>query len=299
MSNKSENGKQYKLNKVLPDITLKELGLNIFQYLDFKSVLSHYCKACKSKDNRYSFRYFSMRFGSKSPSFVKELLQGKHRISEKIFMELHEMLDLKGEQFEYYDILYRMEQYPEDSSLYRHYYERFRELRLKKPLNIIEGQYECITSWFIWLIREVASLKGAYENPLWVKKCLNPMLEKNIVHIVEAFDLLKQVDLLVPTEEGFHLPDPLQKMSPKDPRLKLLYKELIELSLRFIKDTPDNRELGAFAIATTPEKYQKVKRNLKEFLHAQFFELDTPAGEASMVVSLSYQLLKLAETHEA
>ena len=33
--------------------------------------------ACKKKDRRYSYRYFSQRLGSKSPSFVNAILEGK------------------------------------------------------------------------------------------------------------------------------------------------------------------------------------------------------------------------------
>ncbi len=283
--------------RLLSDLPFRDLGLNIYQYVTFHSLLEAYFNQCKQQDRRYSYRYFSQRLGSKSPSFTKEVLDGKQKVNERLFTEFTEMLDLQGDEFDYFESLYRLEQYPEGTSLHERYYRRFRELRFRKPVNLVEAQYDCITSWFTWLIREVASLKGSQDNPLWFKRCINPILEKNVPDIVEAMDLLKSVQLLESSETGLSVPDPLKEMSAKDPRLKLLYKELIELALKYLKDTSKNREFGAFAIATTPEKYAQMKKDLKEFLDSQFLALDTPAGEATTVVSFSFQLLKLAQTH--
>ena len=280
------------------DIGLAELQMNIFEFVDFYTLLRAYFQRCKEKDKRYSLRYFSRRLGSKSPSFSKVLLDRKQPISEEIFNELTEMIAVLGDQFDYFESLFRLEQYPQGSALHQRYYQRFKDLRLKKPISLLEAQHDCITSWFTLLMREVAALKGASYNPLWFKKCLSPLLGKNVGEIVEAIELLKQAGLLEETETGFALSDPLKAMKSTDPRLKLLHKELIELSLKFLNDDSQNREFGAFAIATTPEKFLQIKKRLREFLDTQFLELEVQPQEGKRVISFSYQLIKLADNHE-
>ncbi|MBF0287711.1 MAG: TIGR02147 family protein [SAR324 cluster bacterium] len=282
----------------MKDLRFDELNLNIYHFVEFKTLLSGYLQACKEKDKRYSLRYFSYRFGSKNPSFIKTILDGKQKISEELFTIITELMALDGDQFDYFEALFRLEQYPEGTSLHKKYYERFRNLRFRQPVSLVDAQYDCITSWFIWLVREIASLEGAHYNPLWFKKCMNPLLEKNIPEIVEALELLKKVELLQESENGFEIPDPLKEMDPKDPRIQYLYKEIIELSLKFLKDPSKNREFGAFAIATTPEKFLEMKKNLKEFWDSQFRALETPNGEGTMVASFSFQLFNLASIPE-
>ncbi len=284
--------------RLLPDITLETLQINIYQFVEFHSLIRAYFDACKQQDRRYSYRYFSQRLQSKSPSFAKEVLDKKQKVSEKLFTILTEMLALKGDQFDYFESLYRLEQYPKGTTLHQRYYQRFRELRFRKPISLVEAQHDCVTSWFAWLIRELASLKGAHYNPLWFKKCLNPILEKNTTEVIEALELLKKAELLVETETGFEVPDPLKEMDPRDPRLKLYYEEVIELSLKFLRDSSKNREFGAFAIATSPEKYATLRQNLREFLDSQFRELEIPTGEGKMVAAFSFQLLNLAEIRD-
>lgn len=280
------------------DLRLEDLELNIYQFIELRTFLSAYFQACKTKDRRYSLRYFSQRLGSKNPSFVNAILDGRQKISEKLFTEFTELLMLDGDQFDYFESLYRLEQYPEGSSLHNKYYERLKKLRFRKPVSLVDAQYDCITSWFTWLLREAASLKGAHYNPLWFKKAFNPLLNKSIPEIVEALELLKEVKLLEESDEGFDIPDPLKELDAKDPRINYLYKEIIELSLRFLKDSPGNREFGAFAIATTPEKFKNMKKRLHEFWDAEFRALETPKGEGTMVASFSFQFFNLADVHE-
>ncbi len=282
----------------MKDLQFDELNLNIYHFVEFKALLAGYFQACKEKDKRYSLRYFSYRLGSKNPSFIKAILDGKQKISEELFTVITELIIFDGDQFDYFEALFRMEQYPEGTSLHKKYYERFRNLRFRQPVSLVDAQYDCITSWFIWLLREVASLKGAHYNPLWFKKSLNPLLDKNIPEIVEALELLKKVELLKETENGFEMPDPLKEIDAKDPRIKYLYKEIIELSMKFLNDPSKNREFGAFAIATTPEKFWEMKKNLKEFWDSQFRALETPNGEGSMVACFSFQLFNLANIPE-
>ncbi|MBF0280240.1 MAG: TIGR02147 family protein [SAR324 cluster bacterium] len=282
----------------MKDIELSNLKLNIYEFVDFYALLKAYFQQCKEKDKRFSLRHFSRRLGSKSPSFSKAILDKKQPISEELFNELTEMMAVTGEQFDYFESLFRLEQYSEGSALHQRYYQRFKELRLKKPVSLLEAQHDCITSWFTLLMREVASLNGAQYNPLWFKKCLSPLLGKNVSEIVGAIELLKQAELIKETATGFEISDPLKEMKATDPRLKLLHKELIELSLKFLKDSSQNREFGAFAIATTPEKFAEMKKRLREFLNSQFLELEVQPNEGKSVVSFSFQLFKLADTHE-
>lgn len=282
--------------KILPDLKFSDLEMNVFQFTDFNVLLDAYFERCKNKDRRYSMRYFSQRFGSKSPNFIQSLLEGKQKISESIFTDLVEILSLEGPDFDYFESLYRLKQYPEGSSLYERYYRRFRELRFKKPISLVETQHDCITSWFIWLIREMASLEGAHYNPMWFKKKLSPIIDKGVGDISAALDLLIKAELLEEQDGKFSLSEPLKEISASDPRLKLLHKELIEMSLKFLKDSSKNREFGAFAIATTPEKFDKMRQELKDFLNYQFRALETPPGEGSMVVSYSFQLFTLAQS---
>ncbi|MBF0280317.1 MAG: TIGR02147 family protein [SAR324 cluster bacterium] len=291
----NDPGRRY---RKIRDFGFSEVELNIYNFVEFKTLLKAYFNACKEKDRRYSLRYFSYRFGSKNPSFIKAILDGRQKISEELFTEFTELLMLDGDQFDYFESLFRLDQCPEGTALHKKYYERFRNLRFRKPVSLVDAQYDCITSWFTWLIRETASLKGAHYNPLWFKKCLNPLLDKNIPEIVEALESLKQVKLLEETEDGFETPDPLKEIDAKDPRINFLYKEIIELSLKFLKDPSKNREFGAFAIATTPEKFLEMKKNLREFWDSQFRALETPKGEGSMVASFSFQFFNLADIHE-
>lgn len=298
MRNDPSVGRKSRRN-FLPNLSCEELGINIFKYMDFIQLLEAYFRACKERDSRYSYRYFSKRLGKETPSFVAKFLTKKQKVSEDIFNILLDLFALKtADELEYFEVLHRLEHNPEGTTLYTMYYKRYKELRLKKPVSIEEAQIECATSWDIQLIRDMAALKGAQRNPMWFKKCIHPKLGLNVPDIEMKLKILEEAELLEVTEEGFNIPDPLQKMNPKDPRLKTYYRDMLDISKIYLNEPKKDRRFGAFNISTSREKFEKLKEDLKQFLEKQFEELDTSSNEDEVVVSFSYQLFKLAEIAE-
>lgn len=91
-----------------PLLTLQKLGLDIYAYLDSRKLIQDYCQLCKARDSRYSLRWFARKMGFGAPNYIKLIIDGERNISEKRIQAFSDVMGLKGEEQEYFELLVRV-----------------------------------------------------------------------------------------------------------------------------------------------------------------------------------------------
>lgn len=80
--------------------------------------------------------------------------------------------------------------------------------------------------------------------------------------------------------------------------LKQYHKGLLEQGILSLATAAKDREYGALLVATTPEKVKLLKEKLRKFRHELLETLDTPPGEADLLISFGFQMFPIALSHE-
>ncbi|MBF0350249.1 MAG: TIGR02147 family protein [SAR324 cluster bacterium] len=280
----------------------EDLNLDIYQYQDCRSLLKDYFEKCQELDKRYSFRYFSKTLGLSSPGYIQAMLQGKKPVSDRLMENMIHLLGLKKETRAYFEMLVRLDRVDFNSPLYQEYYQAIQTIRSKhlQVKSLDEAQYNCISSWYHWVIREMAMMQGASLKVQWLKRCLNrfvPITGKQIMRIVED---LKEARLLEETDGSLVVKDPVVNLGDETSAmmLKRYHMGAMEQGILSLNNKAKDRDYGSVLVATNPEKIQLAREKLRKTRREIMEILQASPEEASLVVSWSYQFFPVAELVE-
>lgn len=287
----------------IKDLSLfEDLKIDVYQYLDYRLLMKDYFDSCRKHDKRYSYRYFANRLELRSPGYIQSLLKGDRKLSDKLTHEVCRLMQLSGDQRDYFELLIRMDRSEFGGDAHEEYYRRIQNLRSKKlvPKTLDEAQVECVSSWLHWVLREMTLLKGASLNVMWFRKCLSRFLNISTKQVLKGLEDLKQAKLLDEEDGRIFAPDPVLNFADErvSSVLKFYHKEAMEQGVAAMANKAQDREYGSVLVATTPEKFQRLKEKLKKERREALELLNTEPGEASMVVSFSFQLFPVAKTPE-
>ncbi len=274
---------------------LNEVCPNIYDYLDPRKLLKDYFARCRERDSKYSMRYFAKRLGFGSPNYIQRMLNGDRKISEKTLDRLIALLEMEDSERDYFELLVKMAQ-AQDINRRNQYFTQIAAIRKKnlKVTTLHEAQYNCISSWLHWVVREISFLDGPIENVQWLSRFLrvkvSPVMLSQCLNDLETAGLLvRDGDRLKAAMSSINFPEEVQSLALLNYHRQILDQAQNALSTQ----SPSEREYGAILVATTPEKYQQMKEKLKKFRREVLELLDTPDGEATRVINFSFQMFQV------
>src|SRR3989344_6156906 len=127
---------------------------SIFQYEDYRDFLRDFFWFKKSKDKKFSFRFFSMRAKLKSYNYLKYVIDKKRHISHKFISHFLIALNLPERQGKYFRLLWEYD-LEKDEARKKHLYLDLVRLKHSLPLYLIEeAKLEYISHWLYVALRE-------------------------------------------------------------------------------------------------------------------------------------------------
>lgn len=277
-------------------LTLLELSIDIYNYLDSRSLIRDYCQACKAKDSKYSQRFFAKKLGFGAPNYIKLITDGSRNISENMLDDFSQLMGLKGNDKEYFELLVRLTQ-ATDIERRNHYFQQISSIRRKKldVHKLVGAQFDCISSLLHLLIREMSFLPNFEGDPHWIAKQLSfkvapAEISRCLKDLEEAQLMVLRDGKLKAADSSISFPDEVRSLA-----IQNYHHGILDQAKQALQQPLDQREYGATLVATTPDKFKLVKDRLKKF-RAEIMEiLDTPEGKAEEVVVLSFQMFHVVE----
>ena len=84
--------------------------LNIFSYSDYRHFLADYYKTKKASSAKFSYRYFAMKAGFSSASYLKLVIDGKRNLTECSQEKFVNAIGLNEKESEYFNALVGLSQ---------------------------------------------------------------------------------------------------------------------------------------------------------------------------------------------
>ncbi|MBF0278500.1 MAG: TIGR02147 family protein [SAR324 cluster bacterium] len=280
-------------------LTLQKLGINIYAYLDSRNLIRDYCQLCKAGNSRYSLRWFAKEIGYGAPNYVKLIIDGDRNISEKRIRSFAELMGLKKNEREYFELLVHLSQAGDIESR-DHYYQRIASIRSKKfHKHQLQGaQFDSLSSWLHLLIREMSFLKDFSDDVNWIMKRL--LYKASPAEITKCLKDLETSGLLIreggrlrASDSSITFPDEVRSLA-----IQKYHQGILKQADHALEQDLKQREYGSTIVATTPEKFKLVKEKLKKF-RAEILELlDTEDGVADEIVVMAFQLFHVVESEQ-
>lgn len=140
---------------------------SIFEYDNYRRYLADYLGWQRSSNRKFSLRFFAMKAGFSSHSFLDNVIQGKRNLTLESMRKVAKFLRLGRKETAYFQHLLLYNQ----AKTYQEREESLREMgKIRKTIafyRVQEDQYAYYAQWFLPVLRELAvysEWKGDYRK---------------------------------------------------------------------------------------------------------------------------------------
>jgi uncharacterized protein (TIGR02147 family) len=236
-------------------------------YSDYRLFLKDYYLERKKAFKYFSYRYFCKKAGISSPSYLKEVFDGKRTLTLSSINTIIRGLELTEHDGRFFTALVLFNQ-AKASSEKQEYLEQLRNFRRRLdekavPLDL----YAYYSKWYYSVIRELACCIDWKENYAILAKSVKPSI--SIREAKEAFEFLLGTGFLKRGDDGRLMQsDPALSTGPEvvSPAIRELNRKMGELGVSAISEfPPSERDISSTTLGLTTEGFQKAKQEIQEF----------------------------------
>lgn len=273
-------------------------GLSVFNYLNYREFLKAFYEAQKSKRPGYSFRVFALRAKLSSQNYLKLVMDGKRRITDKMLPSFIRGLGLSSEEAKYFRLMVLFNE-ATDPNEKRDLLSKMvtkRNQNMNRAQTLLKSQEQVLSHWSHWVIRELILLDSFQEDPVWISQELKQDVSPDQAR--ESLDLLLQVGLIERKDGKLIQSNP--RISTEDEIVSALIRELhsqfIERGTRSLfQDPMTEREFAGLTISLSKGQIPKFKEKIKKFRQELNAEFSCEGKELSRVYHLELMFFPITK----
>jgi uncharacterized protein (TIGR02147 family) len=241
---------------------------NLFDYFDYRDFLQDFYHFHKKRNSAYSYRLFARKAKLGSPNYLKLVVDGKRRITDRTLYQFSRGLGLNRDEEKYFRelVMYQEVSDPDSKDQHLKALMKYQE-KQRTPTPLTETRSRALTDWHHLVIRELVATKGFKEDPSWMVKRLGGKITES--QAKESIELLSTLKLLKRNSEGkLEQTEPLLTSSDDVPAhlLRSLHRFYLRRALASIFSvTADKREMSGLLLAIPTNRLKDVKEEIKEF----------------------------------
>ncbi|MBI1861957.1 MAG: TIGR02147 family protein [Deltaproteobacteria bacterium] len=241
---------------------------NLFDYFDYREFLQDYYQFHKKRNPAYSYRLFARKARLGSPNYLKLVVDGKRRITDRTLYQFARGLSLSRDEEKYFRelVLYQEVSDPDSKEQHLRSLLKYQEKqRVAIPLKAERLKF--LLDWHHSVIRELAVTKGFKEDPELIAKRLGKKITPE--QAKESLELLLRLNLLFRGPSGrLEQREPLLATSDEVPSHvnRGLHRTYLRKAINSIFSVPiSKRELSGLVVAVPSNRLKDVKEEIKEF----------------------------------
>lgn len=264
-------------------------------YTDYRQFLRDFYEDRKKRLPIFSYRYFCIKSGLKSPTLFKEVVDGTRNLTSKTIPAFIKGLNLTPVDAQYFIALVHFNQ-SKSVEEKTQYLEQMRSLKRKITQEVVPiDQYEFYSLWYYPVLRELACIipwNGDYGK---LAKALNPPIK-----LSEARNGIKFL-----INKGFLSQSIDGKYIQTKPAITS-GAEVTSLGVRAFNETmakkgaeainefsPAIRDIRTLVMGISPKSYPLIKEEIREFINRVVRIVDDDS-QSDRVYNLSVQLFPLS-----
>lgn len=166
----------------------------IESYSDYRKFLKDFYEDRKRRVPSFSHRQFSRKAGLASPSYLREVIDGKRNLTEASLPQFVQALGLGESDASFFRALVNFNQVV-DPQAKRAFLETMRGLRRKVPVSLVPlDRYEYYSRWYLPVLRELAIQRDWGEDWSSLARAVRPRIRKGEAR--EGIELLEKLGFL-------------------------------------------------------------------------------------------------------
>jgi uncharacterized protein (TIGR02147 family) len=247
---------------------IEHIAPNLFDYFDYREYLHDYYHFHKKRNTAYSYRLFARKAKLGSPNYLKLVVDGKRRITDRTLFQFARGLGLGRDEEKYFRelVLYQEVTDPDSKELHLRSLLKYQEKqRTATPLRADKIKF--LLDWHHAVIRELLLCHDFKEDPAWITKKLGGKITEG--QAKESLELLIRLQIIEKGPDGRYIQkEPLLTSSDEVPShvIRGLHRGYLRKAISSIFSVPlDRRELSGLVLAIPNQRLKEIKEEIKEF----------------------------------
>ncbi len=271
---------------------------NILEYSDYRLFLQDMYRHLKICQPAFSFRYFSLKAGFRSPNFYKLVMDGQRNLSRASIAKFAKILKLSAEESRFFTLLVLLAQSRTLAEKQAHTEGilQFRSYQNIHPL--AREQYDYLAQWYVVPVREMIVMPAFRQNPQTIaKKFLTPVTPKQVE---AALRLLQKLGLIAKNADGQWLQSQAL-LSTGDlvssTAATSFHHQMMTRAQEALTRDHKNRDISSVTIALSQQTFQKLQKRIQKF-RKELLALADQESAPDAVYQMNFQLFPLTSTNE-
>ena len=242
---------------------------SIETYTNYRELLKDLFDNQKREKKYFSCRNFARKAGLGSPSYLNMVIKGDRNLTNKSIQKVTRAFAFNKFETTYFEKLVYLNQ-SNELEIQNSYLKEIKKLQERKrnkteAKKLTIDQYQILSEWYYYAIRELVLLKNFREDPKWISKKLNSEItpgqaKKSLELLVELGFLKRQNEELIQCEPGISTDPQILSVLAKN-----FHKEMLLKSIRALNQKREERHFEALTIAVSDEDIPFIKKKLFEF----------------------------------
>lgn len=244
-------------------ITLK----SVFEFIDYRKFLEHNYQEKKKRNRKFSYRYFAMKAGITSPSFLKMVIDGKRNLTSAMIEKFCRALELDAKECKYFTNLVHFNQ-AKTAREKQDFYAALRSMGDMVKEEVLRiNQYDYFDKWFTPILRELICLGDFQDDFEWLGRSVEPPVSP--AEARTAVQLLLKLGLVARKENGRYAQTKLA-LAVDDTVVSLSLRTYQEYALEHAKRSMYDidkkvRHLSTLVLGVSPAAYGAMVEEIAAF----------------------------------
>ncbi len=264
-------------------------------YTDYREYLKDFYEDRKQKLSIFSYRYFCIKAGIKSPTLFKEIVQGKRSLTSNTIQAFIKGLGLTPTDAQYFIALVHFNQ-STNSQEKTQFLEQMRSLRRKVTQQLVPlDQYEYYSQWYYTVLRELACILDWNDDYGTLAKAIDPPIKKSEAR--NGIKFLLDKGFLKKNQDGTYSqinPAITSGSEVASIGVRSFNETMAKYGVEAINKFPKSeRDIRSLVIGVSPKNYALIKEEIREFIN-RIIRLVDDDCQAERVYDINVQLFPLS-----
>lgn len=270
--------------------------IDVFGYLDYRAFLRDFYEDKKADGRSYSYRAFARRAGLKSPNYLKLVIDGQRNLSTAMADRFGHACGLSGDALSYFVDLVAFNQARTSAERNASYgrLTSFREYKKTHALDLAHAAYH--STWYMPVIRELASRPDFRDDPEWIARMLLPPITR--AEAEKALATLLALGLLQRGEDGrVAQGEALVSTGPETLGLHIgnYHRGMLTRAAESIDLVPAaDRDISSLTLCMSEDGLRELKARIQRF-RRELLELSRMEDDPKRVVQVNFQLFPVSQ----
>jgi uncharacterized protein (TIGR02147 family) len=246
--------------------------VNLFVFEDYRAFLRAYYVEQKNRNKGFSFRLFARHAGLASPNYLKLVIEGNRRITDKSLPNFVKGLRLSKEEEGYFKALVAYQEAKDTDTRENSKDElaRLRARNLKRVAELEETRADYLKHWYHLAVRELVTLDGFKPCPAWISSMLRHRITEE--QAKESLELLLKLGFVKVQHGVYVLAEPLLTSGDEISNRRVagliqnIHRQMSDLAMKTMEEEAKEwRELNGLTLAVPLSKVPEIKNAIKRF----------------------------------